>query len=157
MLAKDKKLSEASKMAELELIHRAHKVGVNVHHFEWCTKYRYRMFRQEKYRQLCMEILRDIAEKHNIKIRELGVMPEHVHMSVEIPPSMSQSKALQLLKGGLSYRLFRANEHFRFRYPKGHFFSPGALANSTGYNTVDIVDDYVKNQEDVHQKTLTSF
>lgn len=36
-------------MEELDLRHRAHKVGVNVHHFEWCTKYRYKMFRQEKY------------------------------------------------------------------------------------------------------------
>ena len=69
----------------------------------------------------------------------------------------SQSKALQLLKGGLSYQLFRANEHFRPRYPKGHFFSPGGLANSTGYNTVDIIDNYVRTQADVHQVTLAKF
>ncbi len=57
-------------------------------------------------------------------VREPSVMPEHVHVSVEAPPSMSQSKALQLLKGNLSYQLFRSNEHFRLRYPQGHFFSP---------------------------------
>ena len=84
-------------------------------------------------------------------------MKEHINMSVEIPPAMSQSRALQLLKGGLSYQLFRANEHFRLRYPKGHFFSPGGLANSTGYNTVDVVDNYVRTQNDVHQKLLTNF
>lgn len=144
-------------MAELELKHFSHKVGVNVHHFEWCTKYRYRMFRQDKYQELCTNLLHEIAANHNITIRELFVMPEHIHMSVEIPPAMSQSKALQLLKGGLSYRLFRANEHFRLRYPKGHFFSPGGLANSTGYNTVDVVDNYVRTQSDVHQLTLTKF
>ena len=84
-------------------------------------------------------------------------MPEHIHMSAEILPAMSQSKALQLLKGGLSYKLFRSNEHFRLRYPKGHFFSPGGLANSTGYNTVDVVDNYVRTQANVHQKTLADF
>ncbi len=144
-------------MAELELKHFSHKVGVNVHHFEWCTKYRYRMFKQDKYQELCTILLHEIAVRHNIIIRELFVMPEHIHMSVEIPPAMSQSRALQLLKGSLSYQLFRANEHFRLRYPKGHFFSPGGLANSTGYNTVDVVDNYVRTQADVHQRLLTSF
>jgi len=144
-------------MAKLELKHYPHKVGVNVHHLGWCTKYRYHMFREAKYKNLCEEFLREIAQKHKMSIRELSVMPEHTHISVECPPSMSQSKALQLLKGNLSYMLFRSNEHFRLRYPQGHFFSPGGLANSTGYNTVDVVDNYVKNQQDVHQTRLISY
>jgi len=144
-------------MTTLEIKHYAHKVGVNVHHLEWCTKYRYKMFRQEKYKNLCEEILREIAQAHGMTFRELSVMSEHIHTSVECPPHISQSKALQLLKGGLSYRLFRANENFRLRYPQGHFFSPGAFASSVGYNTVDVVDAYVRNQEDVHQKMLTAY
>ena len=103
------------------------------------------------------EILRETAARHKIIIRELSVMPEHIHVSVEVSPSMSQSKALQFLKGNLSHKLFKSNENFRLRYPRGHFFSPGAYAGSVGYNTVEVVDDYVKNQEDIHQKLLTAF
>ena len=145
------------KMATLEIKRYAHKVGVNVHHLEWCTKYRYRMFKQDEYKKLSEEILRETAERHNMIIRVLSVMPEHIHLSVECRPSMSQSKALQLLKGNLSHKLFKSNEHFRLRYPQGHFFSPGGLANSTGYTTVDVVDNYVKHQEDVHQMQLSAF
>ena len=144
-------------MATLEMKHHAHKVGVNVHHLEWCTKYRYNMFRQEKYKTLAEEILRETAARHKITIRELSIMPEHIHVSVEVVPSMSQSKVLQLLKGNLSHKLFKTNENFRLRYPQGHFFSPGAYAGSVGYNTVEVVDGYVKNQEDIHQKLLTAF
>ncbi|MFH1053134.1 MAG: IS200/IS605 family transposase [Candidatus Woesearchaeota archaeon] len=144
-------------MAKLEMKHYAHKVGVNVHHLEWCTKYRYRMFRQDKYKILAEEILRETATRHRMVVRELSVMPEHIHVSVEAPPSMSQSKALQLLKGNLSYQLFRANENFRLRYPQGHFFSPGGLANSTGYTTVEVVDNYVRHQEDIHQTQLSAY
>ena len=144
-------------MTKLELKYYSHKVGVNVHHLEWCTKYRYNMLRKEEYKNLCEEIMKETAGRHKMIIRELGVMPEHIHASVECPPSMSQSKALQLLKGNLSYQLFRRQPKFRLRYPKGHFFSPGGLANSTGYNTVEVVDNYVKNQIDIHQKTLTDF
>ena len=144
-------------MAKLEMKRYAHKVGVNVHHLEWCTKYRYEMFKQDKYKKLAEEILYETAERHKMLVRELGVMPEHVHVSVECPPSMSQSKALQLLKGNLSYQLFRKQPKFRLRYPQGHFFSPGACANSTGYTTVDVIDNYVRNQQDIHQLSLTTF
>jgi len=144
-------------MVKLEIRRYSHKIGVNVHHLEWCTKYRYKMFRQQKYKKLAENLLKEIALRHKMHIRELFVMPEHIHLSVECPPSISQSKALQLLKGGLSYRLFRANENFRLRYPRGHFFSPGALANSTGYTTVDVVDNYVRTQNDIHQTSLAAF
>lgn len=144
-------------MATLELKHYSHKVGVNVHHLEWCTKYRYEVLRKLEYKKVCEDAIRKQAEGHNIMIRELFVMPEHVHVSCELPPSMSQSKALQLLKGGSSYLLFRAQPKFRLRYPRGHFWSPGAYAGSTGYNTVDTVDNYVRNQADIHQRKLVDF
>ncbi|MFH1590464.1 MAG: IS200/IS605 family transposase [archaeon] len=144
-------------MSGLQRRHWAHKVGVNVHHLEWCTKYRYHMLRQEKYKKLTEEILRETAQRHRIVLREVGVMPDHVHVSAELAPGMSQSKALQLLKGNLSYQLFRAQPKFRLRYPRGHFFSPGALANSTGYATIDTIDHYVRHQEDIHQTLLTSY
>jgi putative transposase len=115
------------------------------------------MFEQDKYKILCEEILRETSERHHIIIRELFVMPEHIHMSVETPPSMSQSKVLQLLKGNLSYQLFRKQPKFRLRYPQGHFFSPGAYISSVGYNTITIVDNYIKNQMDVHQTRLSRF
>ena len=135
----------------------AHKIGINVHHLEWCTKYRYCMMRKDEYKNACENAIRQQADKHGIIIRELFVMPEHVHVSCELHPSMSQSKALQLLKGGSSYLLFRHQPKFRLRYPQGHFWSPGAYAGSVGYLTVDAVDAYVRNQRDVHQKALSDF
>ncbi|MEM4259856.1 MAG: IS200/IS605 family transposase [Candidatus Woesearchaeota archaeon] len=144
-------------MSKLEIKHYAHKVGVNVHHLEWCTKYRYEMFKQGKYKKLCKEILCETAQRHNMTIRELFVMPEHIYMSVEAPTSMSQIKALQLLKGNLSFQLFRKQPKFRLRYLRGHFFSPGAYASSVGFNTVDIFDNYIKNQMDIHQTSLDCF
>ena len=141
----------------MELKSTAHKVGINVHHLEWCTKYRYSMLRQNKYKNDCENAIRQQADRHGITIREIFVMPEHIHISCELPPSISQSKALQLLKGGSSYLLFRQQPKFRMRYPRGHFWSPGAFASSVGYNTINAVDNYVKNQEDIHQTKLEKF
>lgn len=132
-------------------------VGYNIHHFEWCTKYRYKMFRRAKYKKLCEEALRTVSERYGIGIRELSVMPEHVHLSVELPPDMSQSRALHLLKGGSSYLLFRAEPKFRLRYPRGNFWSKGKYIGSTGPADVERIDSYVRNQEDLHQKTLVDY
>ena len=115
------------------------------------------MLRKNEYKNACENAVRRQAERHGIVIRELFAMPEHVHISCELPPDMSQSKALQLLKGGSSYLLFRYQPNFRPRYYKGHFWSLGAYAGSVGYNTVDVVDEYVKNQRDVHQRSLADF
>ena|SRR3989344_484637 len=144
-------------MSGLTAKHFSHKVGVNVHHLEWCTKYRYCMMRDDKYKNACEVAIRKQADRHKIFIREVFVMPDHVHMSVELPLHMSSSKALQLLKGGSSYLLFRFQPKFRLRYPKKHFWSPGGYAASVGYTTVDVVDAYVRNQRDIHQKSLTEF
>ena len=47
-----------------------------------------------------------IARRHGIVILELAVMEEHVHAVVQLSPNMSQSRAIQLLKGASSHELF---------------------------------------------------
>lgn len=138
------------------LTHKSHAVGQNVHHLEWCTKCRYDMFRQNKYKNALEAILQDIAREKGMKIVSLTVAVNHVHIVADLPFSMSQSKALQFFKGGSSYRLFRINEKFRRRYPRGHFWSPGKFARSVGDADLDTVVDYVKNHN-INQMTLAGF
>ncbi|MBO8182862.1 MAG: transposase [Archaeoglobus sp.] len=57
------------------LVSGSHHIGQTIYHLEWCPKYRYKMFRKNKNKKLCEEILKEIAERHRIKILELSVMP----------------------------------------------------------------------------------
>ena len=82
----------------MELISGSHSVGQNLYHLEWCPKYRYKMFIKEENKKLCEEILKEVAERHKMKIEELSVMLDHIHVVVGIPPTMSVSQALHLLK-----------------------------------------------------------
>ena len=108
--------------------------------------------RKEEYKNACEDAVRQQADRYGIRIRELFVMLEHVHVSVELSLHMSSSKALQLLKGGSSYLLFKYQPKFRLRYLQGHLWSPGGYAASVGYTTVDVVDAYVRNQRDIFIK-----
>ena len=61
-----------------------HSVGKIMLHLEWCTKYRYKMFRKEEYRNLITACIRRAASLHQIKVIELNVQPEHIHCVVSV-------------------------------------------------------------------------
>ena len=128
------------------LVSGSHSIGQNLYHFEWCPKYRCSMFRGKGNKKLCEDILHDVAERYHIGIIELSVMPDHIHIVVQLPATMSVSKALQLLKGASSYELFRRQPLFRYRYSRGSFWSPGKFYRSIGDADTATVLEYVKNQ-----------
>lgn len=130
-----------------DFVSYSHSIGNNIHHLEWCTKCRYRMFRNEKFREYCKDILYMVARRHRIVILELAVMEEHVHVIAQLPPGMSQSRAIQLLKGASSYELFRIVPNFRLRYPKGNFWSRGNFKDTVGRMTIETAKKYVKDQQ----------
>ncbi len=139
----------------MNLVSGSHSIGQNLYHLEWCPKYRYNMFKREENKKLCEEILREVAERHKIKITELSVMPDHIHTVVGIPPTMSVSKALQLLKGTSSRELFKRKPNFRKRYPKGHLWSPGKFYRSVGDTDAETAIQYVRDQR-LEQTSLDS-
>jgi putative transposase len=140
----------------MNLVSGSHSIGQNLYHLEWCPKYRYNMFRGKGNKKLCEDILREVAERHNISVIELSVMPDHIHIVVQLPPTMSVSKALQLLKGASSYELFRRQPLFRYRYARGSFWSPGKFYRSVCDADTTTVLEYVKNQR-LQQASLDEY
>ena len=128
----------------------SHKVGLNFWHIEFATKYRYKMFGKEKQNNLVNACIRKVATKHRIKIHELKIMPEHVHMLVTLPHNITDSKALMLLKGGSAYLFFKNHPKSRLRLPQGHLWSAGGCAITVGYNEYATVQNYIRHQEQHH-------
>jgi putative transposase len=129
----------------------SHKVGMNFWHLEWCTKYRYKMMGKLENKNLVEAAIRKAASEHLIRIHELSVMPDHVHVLVSLPHGITDSKALQLLKGRSAFIIFRNKEKFRLRYPKGHFWAVGGFASTVGYTDINTTTSYIQNQEHHHE------
>ena len=127
-----------------------HHVGISMWEFEWCPKYRYKMFRKWKYRKLVEACIRRAASLHKIKWIELNVQPEHIQGTVAIPMTMSPSKALQFLKGISARLFFKAHPKARLRYPKGHLWARGKFAVSVGFIRIEVANDYIRNQDKHH-------
>jgi len=111
------------------------------------------MFRKQEHKNLFEQILRTIATRHKIKLIEVAIMPDHVHLVVSLPPTMSVSNAFHLLKGASAHEIFKQKPDFRKRYPRGHFWSPGKFYRTTGDADLGTVIKYVKEQKLV-QTTL---
>ncbi len=133
-----------------EYTRASHSVGISMWHFEWCTKYRFKMFKKEKYLKLAEACIRRAASLHKITIIELSVMPEHVHTIIQISLDLSPAKALQILKGLSAKLFFKYHEKARLRYPRGHLWSPGKFAASVGFIQLETAKEYVKTQIEHH-------
>ena len=129
----------------------SHSVGISMWHFEWCTKYRYKMFGKQEYLNLITACIRRAAAMHEIKIIELNVQPEHVHCVVGITLTMTPVKALQILKGVSSRLFFQFHERAALRYPRHHLWSVGKFAASLGFIQLDVATSYVRNQDEHHR------
>ena len=140
-----------------DLCSGSHSVYDCVYHIEWCPKYRFNALGKESSKQDMEAILQKIAAEYGMRIEELAVMPDHVHIVVRAKPSMSLSKATQLLKGRSSYEFFRKHPNMRLRYRKGHFWAPSNCYLTTGEVDLERTKAYVRNQQDIHQATLTNW
>ena len=134
---------------QLALAMENHCVRRSVWHIEWCTKYRYDMMRKEENRRLVEACIRQAAKRHNIKILAIEVMPNHVHVIVELPKGTDEERAAKLLKGFSAWKIFRVKEQFRLRYPKGHFWSRGYMARTVGLDEEKAIK-YVLAQQEHH-------
>ena len=120
-----------------------HGVGQNAYHLVWKPKYAKDPFKFVIVRKHCEQFLLEIAKRYNFEIYELQVEPDHVHLFVGLPPTVSVSKALQLLKGTSSYKLFRQHPWLRKHFRKGHFWSPGKFFRSVGNVTTEVIQAYI--------------
>ena len=132
------------------LKHYSHKVGINNWHIEFATKYRYKMFGKFTQKNIVEASIRKVCSRHNIKIHTISVMAEHVHMRVTLPHNITESKGMQLIKGGSAYLFFKNHPKSRLRLPRGHLWSAGGCANTVGYNGIETVDNYIKKQSEHH-------
>jgi len=127
-----------------------HSVGTIMLHLEWGTKYRYKMFGKEEYRNLISACIRQSASSNKIKIIELNVQPEHVHCIVLVNFSFSGSKVLRILKWISAKLFFEFHKQARLRYPRWRLWGRGKFASSVGFIQFDVVQNYIKTQNEHH-------
>ena len=97
------------------------------YHIVWITKYRFPVMGGDV-GQRARELLREIAQAHEMKIYAGSINRDHVHMLIGIPPHLSVSRAVQYLKGKSSHKLLSEYQSLRKRY-RANISGVGAIGS----------------------------
>ncbi len=62
------------------------------------------------------ELIREVCTANYVDIVTGSLSPDHVHMLVSVPPSISISKLVQYMKGKISRKVMMEFEHLKKRY-----------------------------------------
>ena len=102
------------------------------------------------------KILRKLCEQKGVEIIEAQACPDHIHMLVSIPPSISVSQFMGYLKGKSSLMIFDRHANLKYKYGNRHFWCRGYYVDTVGRNK-KAIEKYIKNQlqEDIMNDQLT--
>ena len=114
------------------------------YHVVFAPKYR-RQIIYGKIKEDIGKIIRDLLTRKGIKIIEAELCPDHIHMLVAIPPKMSVSKFMGILKGKSSLMIFDRFANLKYKYGNRHFWCRGYYVDTVGRNKIAIAK-YIQNQ-----------
>ena len=113
------------------------------YHVVWCPKYRRKVLRgniSERLRELikekCLEIRADIIE--------LEILPDHVHLLIEVDPQYGVHKAIKLIKGYSSYMLRKEFKELTTKLPT--LWTNSYFVSTVGCAPLSIIKQYIESQ-----------
>ena len=92
--------------------------------------------------ELC-RYLTGIARAKNITLLAAGGTANHIHLLIHVPPAVPLAKAIQELKGNSSRWLRERGVRFEWQQGYGAF--------SVSQSQVDVVRNYIQNQQEHHK------
>jgi putative transposase len=92
-------------------------------------------------------IFHDLARQKECTIIEGHIMPDHVHMCIEIPPKHSVASVIGFIKGKSAITIARKFSGRERNYTGEHFWARGYCVSTVGYD-IEVVKAYIRDQED---------
>jgi len=116
-------------------------------HIVFVTKYRRKVITAEILERL-KQAFGEICKSQDCIVIESNGEADHVHLLLDISPSISISELVKVLKSGAS-RIIRKEfaEHLKKFYQKPVFWSSSYFVNSCGGAPLEAVKKYIQNQD----------
>lgn len=116
------------------------------YHVVWCPKYRRKVLVGGVDERL-KEILQAVAEERHAEIIEMEVMPDHVHLLVEVDPQFGIHRLVKLMKGRSSRILRQEFPWLRSRLPT--LWTNSYFVSTVGGAPLAVIKQYIENQKSV--------
>ena len=117
------------------------------YHIIWCPKYRFRILKGIVKEYLGKRI-KALCEWKAVEILEMNILEDHIHVVVTVPPKVSISELMGILKGKTAISLFKNFPALKEKpYWGNHFWSRGYCVSTVGLDE-EKIRRYVKYQEE---------
>ena len=127
----------------------AHTKWVCKYHMVFTPKYRRKIIYYEL-RADIQKIIKDLCKWKGVEMIEGHIMPDHIHLLVEIPPKMSVSQFMGYLKGKSAMMIFNQHANLKYKFGNRNFWATGYYVSTVGLNTATI-QKYIREQEKQYQ------
>ena len=114
------------------------------YHVVWCPKYR-RPVLVDGVDDRLKELVEETCGKMNADLLEMEVMPDHVHLLIEVDPQYGIHKAVKRLKGYSSRILREEFPWLRSRIPS--LWTNSYFVATVGGAPLSVIKQYIENQK----------
>jgi putative transposase len=113
------------------------------YHVVWCPKYRRKVLVGAISERLKALIAQRCSEI-NAEIIELEIMPDHVHLLIEVDPQFGINKAVRSIKGFTSHKLRNEFPELKTRLPT--LWTNSYFVSTVGGAPLDVIRQYIESQ-----------
>ena len=97
-----------------------------------------------------VEIIKTLCDYKHVKITAGAVMPDHVHLCVELSTKYSVSSFMGYLKGKSALMIFDKHPEFKQRGDK-EFWARGYYVSTVGNVNEETIQNYIREKENSDQ------
>ncbi len=116
------------------------------YHVVWCPKYRRKVL-VEAVAERLTTIIREVCQEHQAEVLSLEIMPDHVHVQVEVDPQFGIHRLVKLMKGRSSRLLRQAFPSLKTRMPT--LWTNSYFVSTVGGAPLSVMKQYIENQKHV--------
>lgn len=116
------------------------------YHVVWTPKYR-RSVLVDKIAKRLESLLRSLCDEMRAEVIALEIMPDHVHLLVEVDPQFGIHRLVKRLKGATSHDLRKEFSELKSRLPT--LWTNSYFVSTVGGAPLSVIKQYVDNQKDV--------
>jgi putative transposase len=114
------------------------------YHIVWCPKYRRKVLVNEIAERL-KELIKEKSSEIQTDIIEMEIMPDHVHLLVEVDPQFGVHKYVKQVKGYTSYILRKEFVELTTKLPT--LWTNSYFVSTVGGAPLSIIQQYIESQK----------
>ncbi len=116
------------------------------YHVVWCPKYRRKVI-TGKIEMRLKELIEETASAIGAEIIEMEIMPDHVHLLIEVDPQYGINKVVRHIKGVTSHTLRSEFPSLKSRLPS--LWTNSYFVSTVGGAPLEKIKEYIENQKNV--------